>query len=85
MYSDIYSVPSSNVCITENCVSYTSVKLRGKLFGCFKTLSAASSMVITKNPTSVEEKVSRIEIIIYHVATIHGKPITHLLAYVFMV
>ena len=82
MYSDVYSVPPSDVCITETCVSYTSVKLRGKLFGCSKTRSAASSMVITKNPTSVEEKAARIETIIKHVANIHGEPIAHLLAHV---
>ncbi len=37
-------------------------------------------MVITKIPTSVEEKVARIETILKHVGTIRAEPIAHLLA-----
>ena len=52
MYLALYSVNSSDVDITETCVSYSSIKLRGKIFGCAKTRSAASSIVIARTLSS---------------------------------
>ena len=80
MYAELYSVSESDVEVTETCFSYTSVVLNGRMYGCAKSRTASSSMVVAKY--SSQERAARVEKIFKHTVTIAGEVITHLFAYV---
>ncbi len=70
----------------QTCYSYTSVVLKGKLFGSHKSRTSSSSIVTATNlfPTSELSsglRAARIEKLYKHSVTVDGELKIHLLAY----
>ena len=80
MYAELYDVPDSDVEITDTCTSYKSVMVKGKFYGCLKSQTASSSMVVAQSSSG--ERAARIEKIVKHTAQIREEVKTHLLAFV---